>query len=513
MGDFQTPKSLTDKICSFLYNNGCSPTILLEPSCGIGNFVLSALKYFPDLKYIYSIEIQEKYVSQFKINIANFLEKNDNKIKINIFHDNFFKHKFRQKFLEILSNGNEKLLILGNPPWITNSELSVMNSSNLPKKRNIKKFEGINALTGASNFDIAEYFIYALIKRFSFREGKIAILCKTIVPRNIIKDKGKLGIKISNMRIYTIDSLKEFSISADACLFIADFGKKTENICQIYSFYNPKNRIKSIGWIGTNFVSDIEKYKELECLEGNSTFVWRQGVKHDAKKIFILKKIDGYFYVNGYNEKFELENDLLYPFLKGSELRNYVAKPNNTYIIITQKELGQDTSYIKKEFPKIWNYLELYKDRLRKRKSKIYDNKPPFSIFGIGNYSFKPYKIGIAGFYKEPIFSLILPVDGKPVMLDDTCYQISFDNLKDAFFTWIIYNSKQVKEFLLSITFTDSKRPFTKRNLMRVNISSLLKNLDFNEIKEFYDKQLKKYFIYEFSESDFNEYKNRYNFI
>jgi len=39
-----------------------------------------------------------------------------------------------------------------------------------------------------------------------------------------------------------------------------------------------------------------------------------------------------------------------------------------------------------------------------------------------GSLFFKPYKVAISGLYKSSHFSLLLPVDGKPVMLDDTCY-------------------------------------------------------------------------------------------
>ena len=56
------------------------------------------------------------------------------------------------------------------------------------------------------------------------------------------------------------------------------------------------------------------------------------------------------------------------------------------------------------------------------RGSSIYRSCPPFSIFGIGEYSFAPWKVAISGFYKRLSFVAVAPLDGKPAMLDDTCY-------------------------------------------------------------------------------------------
>lgn len=41
-------------------------------------------------------------------------------------------------------------------------------------------------------------------------------------------------------------------------------------------------------------------------------------------------------------------------------------------------------------------------------------------MFGIGDYSFAPYKVALSGFYKKPLFCLLYA--SKPVMTDDTAY-------------------------------------------------------------------------------------------
>ena len=132
-------------------------------------------------------------------------------------------------------------------------------------------------------------------------------------------------------------------------------------------------------------------------------------------------------------------------------------------------------------------------DLFNNRKSKIYQNSPQFAIFGIGPYSFEQYKIGISGFYKDIRFSLILPFNQKPVMLDDTCYFLSFDSLESALIIWTLLNLVEIKEFLNSLIFTDEKRPITKDILMRLNLLYLLQNYEFSEIHNYLFELLKNF--------------------
>lgn len=153
------------------------------------------------------------------------------------------------------------------------------------------------------------------------------------------------------------------------------------------------------------------------------------------------------------------------------------------YTIVTQKKAGQETKYIKTEYPLTYQYLMKHKESFEARKSSIYKNKPLFSIFGIGNYSFKPYKVAISGLYKTFHFTLVLPQDNKPLMLDDTCYTIGFDKIEYAIYAFILLNFEQTTQFLQSVTFSDAKRIFTKDVLMRIDLLELAKNISIKELK------------------------------
>lgn len=213
--------------------------------------------------------------------------------------------------------------------------------------------------------------------------------------------------------------------------------------------------------------------------------------------------------INNLGETINIETTILYPLLKGGDLKKPIINETTKYIIITQKEIRQNTDYIKIEAPKTWKYLNYYESYFDKRKSKNYKNAPKFSIFGIGDYSFKKYKVAIFGFLKNPHFSLIY--HEKPFMLDDSCYYLSFDEYDYAYITMLILNSSLVKKFLQNIAFLDSKRPFSKKVLKRIDIGKCLKFLSFIDLKRV-EKELNltKYITPEKFEKYEQEYYNTY---
>ncbi|MEL6720516.1 MAG: hypothetical protein AAFP82_17550, partial [Bacteroidota bacterium] len=278
----------------------------------------------------------------------------------------------------------------------------------------------------------------------------------------------KLKYKIKGLQQLNINAKKEFNVSVDACLFLAEFDSNPEFICKETDFYSREN-ITKFGWWEDKFVYSIIHYKKAKSIDGESPFIWRQGMKHDCSKIMELDKFNGH-YINGFKEEVDPEAHLLFGILKSSDLKEILVDKYRKTTIVTQRKIGQDTSYIKRDYPKTYEYLNANREFFDKRKSSIYRGKPPFSIFGIGDYSFSKYKIAISGMYKRTTFSLVVPENDKPLMLDDTCYFIGFDSLEMAQVAQEILNDEVVQNFLRSIIFPNAKRPITKDVLMRIDI-------------------------------------------
>ncbi|MEX0966411.1 MAG: hypothetical protein WD077_04175 [Bacteroidia bacterium] len=474
-GDFQTNSDLANKVTSHLASKDISPEIVIEPTCGKGNFIIASLQNFKNIKNVFGIEIYKPYVWETKFSILDFFLSNPNTTKpeISIIHCNIFDFDFKKIAIK---HSTKEVLVIGNPPWVTNSTLGSLNSKNLPKKTNFKKHSGLDAMTGKGNFDIAEFITLTVINAFQSMKGNLLLLVKNSVIKNILFDQNKNHYKISSIEKHSIDSKKEFNVSVEASLFYCQLNSLPSYDCKEYNFYKQTSK-GNFGWLNDKFVSNIDAYMHTKEFDGECPFVWRQGLKHDCSSVMELDKVDRH-YVNRLNEEVILENGLVFGLLKSSDLKNTVINQTRKFTIVTQTKVGQETKYIKTKYPKTYQYLSQHQANFEARKSSIYNNKPLFSIFGVGDYSFKRFKVAISGLYKTFHFTLILPQDNKPVMLDDTCYLIGFDEIEFAVYSLILLNSDTTAQFLHSVTFPDAKRTFTKDILMRIDLFKLAKQID-----------------------------------
>lgn len=503
-GDFQTSPNLAAQVCGHLRSSGLSPRIVIEPTYGEGNFIRAALETFPNVGLVYGIELQTKYQWHFKLALLRkALQGRRFASEIELYQDDIFKHQFSPEILKA-----QDLLIIGNPPWVTNAELGALASSNLPRKSNLKALAGLDAMTGKSNFDVGEYVLLKLLDTFAGRRATLAMLCKNSVIKNLVEILPQRKLKVSRIQAFEIDAKRHFGASVEASLLVMNLEASNPVFtCQVAAFNQPEQVTRVFGWTQGKFVSSIEGYESQVDLDGESPLVWRQGLKHDCSRIMEIEAQDR-GWVNGNGEAVEVEDEWAYWLLKSSDLRRFEAHQARKKVVVPQRNIGESTAHLETNAPKLWDYLSRHEESLAGRKSSIYRQRPRFSIFGIGRYSFKEYKVGISGLYKEPCFSLILPIDGRPVMLDDTCYFLGFDIYNEALFTASILNSQVVRKFLQAIVFVDAKRPYTKEALMRIDLKRAADKLSFDDLHALW-AEINFSPAENLSESDFEEYKNR----
>ena len=139
-GDYQTPVDFAERVCHYLRDyRHIKPSAVVEPTCGLGSFLKGSLLF--NAKEYYGIEINPEYCGICRNSI-----KDD---RVNIINTDFFAFSSRD-----LIKDQSQILVIGNPPWVTNSTLSALGSDNLPVKTNFKGLKGIDEITGEINFDI-----------------------------------------------------------------------------------------------------------------------------------------------------------------------------------------------------------------------------------------------------------------------------------------------------------------------------------------------------------------------
>ena len=444
-GDFQTPPMLAGEICRRLLEFGIEPKLIIEPTCGVGSFVDASLKYFPSTSKVIGIDINQNYLKQI-----------EQKKEIELINGDFFTIDWLSIFDK---NINNNILFLGNLPWVTNSKQGLIEGYNLPQKENLKGLTGLDALTGKSNFDISEWMLIKLAEILQIHSGYLAFICKTSVARKLLTYIHDKKHRLTYAAILNINSKKYFNVSIDACLLFCQFDQDIYNYeCQVFEDLQKQKQSYKLGYREGIILKQVEVFDRLSYLYNKHQKKWHSGIKHDCSKVMELKKINDKLF-NNLGEEVEIEDTYLYPLLKGSDVANGRIHKTNRYLIVTQKLLADPTESITEIAPKTWQYLENHAIFFDSRKSKLYKNSSRFSIFGVGHYSFTPWKIAICGLYKKLSFSLINPLENKPVVFDDTVYFLSFNTHNEAHRVLDILNSDIAMQFLSALIFWDEKRP------------------------------------------------------
>ena len=318
-GDWQTNLPLAISICEQIKSQGIRPQVIIEPTCGQGNFIVAALLTFDTIEDVYGIEIYKPYLEVLKDKLKRLRESSD-KVNIHLYHKNVFDFDFSQITKHL--NGRV-VLALGNPPWVTNSKLSEIGSDNLPFKSNFKKVKGLEAITGKGNFDIAEYICSQLIENFSSENVYFAFLLKNSVIKNLVYEQKTGKATLSNISQYNIDAKKEFSVSVSAALLTMRLFGGHERSCNVFDFYT-KTFLYSFGWSKDKFVADVDNYVKTQAIDGTSPFVWRSGLKHDCSKVMELSKDNGR-YINALGEVVDIESsDDFFSLLQNQRIRLYI---------------------------------------------------------------------------------------------------------------------------------------------------------------------------------------------
>lgn len=464
-GDFQTPPTLAADVMKALRDLQLNPASILEPSCGKGAFLFAAAKAFPRAK-LFGLDINPKHLAEAKLLLSR------QRSRVTLKKGDFFK----EDWAALLDSLPKPVFVVGNPPWVTNSELGTFGSANVPEKRNHFRLKGLDALTGKSNFDISEWMLLKNIEWIVQTRGVLALLCKISVARKVIAKAWQLSLPVTDARLHRIDAMFHFGAAVDACLCVirAD-GTSDKKQCPIYPSLSSAVPESILGYRDNLLVSDALRYDANRHLSGGSVaHKWRSGLKHDCSKVMELNGESIGRLRNGHGDQISLERKFVFPLIKSSDIGGTSVREMAKWVIVPQRHIGEETRTIRKTAPKTWRYLESHSEAFAARGSTIYSGKPPYSIFGIGEYSFAPWKVAISGLYKKFEFKIFGPRHGKPVMFDDTVYFLPFANEADAKRALSALRSKPALEFLTSMVFWDEKRPITADLLKRLNLELLL---------------------------------------
>jgi len=227
-----------------------------------------------------------------------------------LIHGDFFALDWHALLAEL----PDPLLVIGNPPWVTNSALAAIDSQNMPRKHNAHGHRGNEAIKGKSNFDISEWMRSRVADLLHGRVATLAVLCKTTVARKVLVHVWKRACDVADSSLYRIDALKHFGASVDACLLVLPFAPGSRSTrCAHHASLTERTPRATFGRHDHQLIADIAAYERWKHLCGDDpVYIWRSGIKHDCSRVMELRR-EGHAFRNGLGERVELEPDHVYP--------------------------------------------------------------------------------------------------------------------------------------------------------------------------------------------------------
>lgn len=449
-GDWQTPPQLAAAVVDALRRTGIRPRVILEPTCGEGAFLVAARAAFPDASLV-GFDVSTTHLDVARAALRGTgarLERRD-----------FFEVDWSAELRAL----DAPVLVVGNPPWVTNAALGALGSTNVPEKRNVDAARGVDAITGASNFDLAEAMTLRLLDAAVARARSfvIALLVKRAVARKIARRALSRGLAVSGA-IHKIDARRAFGVSVDAALLVVE--GPADARWEERSSLDSKAEGQRLTLVEGRLARATEDLVATADLESTiaSRFVWRSGIKHDCAEVMEIDR-----------REIDLEDTYVFPLLKGTDVA-FGRTVSRRWVIVPQRRTGEDTRVVAERAPRTWAYLEKNAARLAARRSRVYAGRPPFSIFGVGPYAFAPFKVATSGLHKRLAFVVVPPFEGRPVMLDDTCYFVGCDDEITARAVHAALTSPRATRFFEARVAWDEKRPIQKSLLSRLRIEALL---------------------------------------
>ena len=110
-GDFQTPVELARRCCRLLAARGCAPRAVVEPTCGVGAFLQAADEVW-----------RPATLAGFEIDAGYGAEARRTVPRATVQRRDFFGADWRAELAGLAG----PVLVLGNPPWVTNAALGAI---------------------------------------------------------------------------------------------------------------------------------------------------------------------------------------------------------------------------------------------------------------------------------------------------------------------------------------------------------------------------------------------------
>ncbi|MFW6116180.1 MAG: N-6 DNA methylase [bacterium] len=403
------------------------------------------------------------------------------------------KNAFAPLFLEPFD------YVVGNPPWV--------NWENLPEdyrrettplwaKHKLFPKKGLEAILGGSKDDISILMTYVALDEYLRDEGRLGF----VITQSVLKTAGAGegfrrfelgdGTPVGVLHADDMSEIKPFpGVGNRTAVLVLRKGQETEYPVPYTHWRGEKWGRGRRRTIPEDLTLDEVKamtvlnYFVAEPVDANdATSTWISGRRHALSAVrkvlgssdyraragictwmnavywvrVVGRRGDGLLVVSNITEgakrKVEkvqaaIEPELIYPLLRGRDVKRWEAIPSAHNIVTHRPEMGLSAipeDEMTTQFPRTYAYLERFEAELRSRSGyeRYFSETDPFyAVFDVGKYTFAPHKVVWCVMASEMTAAVVGTRDRKPITPQSIVAFVATESDDEAHFICAVMNA------------------------------------------------------------------------
>jgi len=414
--------------------------------------------------------------------------------------------------------------VAGNPPWVNWESLPDdyrQETKALWVHHGLFPHGGMDTILGKGKKDISMLMSYVAMDNYLKDGGRLGFLITQSVFKTAGAGQGFRRFRLGSgtpVAVVTVDdmaNLKPFEGASNrTAIVVLERGRKTRYPVAYNWWYKPGGgsvipEDVTLEEVTQEKVATYRQFVARPVDEADSTSPWITGRRRALKAMkkvlgasdyqahegvntggangvywleIVGQRPDGLVVVSNLTEgaKRKVENvqaaiepDLIYPLLRGRDVRRWQARPS-AYILMVQdpeKRRGYNEDWLSATYPKTYAYLKRFEADLRNRaafKRYFRETDPFYSMFDVGDYTFAPHKVVWLGFgVRKMRAAVISTAEGKSIMTNQAMHPfIPMQDRTEAHYLAACLNSAPFEFGVVSHTQVGGKS-FAQPNILQ----------------------------------------------
>jgi hypothetical protein len=383
--------------------------------------------------------------------------------------------------------------LVGNPPWLTWGDLGERVRAAWTDRAaalDLVPGDGAESRLGHGNDDISVSFVWACLDRYLADGGDAAVVLKRGLrsgPAGEPFRRGTVGDRnVAVTRVDDFGSLQPFDADVDAAVYTLRADTETSypiartlwrgdesgggeggpDFSSLAAMRASLSRTErdlvpvdpddpASSWVS----ADAERRALGECAHRI-----RHGLKDDAKAVFSVDD----------DLLSRIELDHVYPYLRSKHIVKYGLFGHDRHLV-PMAQTGEDNEAVLREStPATYEYLAENRERLLDRSSSWLEDGPFYNLFGLGEYTWAPYKLVWCRLGFKPHFAVVSTIEDpelgeKPVVPGDHCMFVATDSRMAAHYLCALLNSAPYQRCLRDLA-GNGKATLSKSLVSRLSL-------------------------------------------